>query len=259
MLRIQGRAALAAAVLSFGAVLGLSAGSAGASPVLFDFDDVQGQPDPYISNGFKFEPTQFQNSARCFGDPNSNCLLEADQGDTTTLTHDGDGDGAFDDEFALSFFYFNLTGSPAENSFTVTGTKADNSTISATFVLQQTTASGAVATDATISFAKLIGSYGTDNPNLVSDKAGYWVDLGAMWTMLTSVAWTNNTTSDPNNGQFRLDCVGVNVGEGSGVTGAESGCVPGAVIPLPAPVFLLLGGMGILGLAARRRKDGVMV
>jgi len=33
----------------------------------------------------------------------------------------------------------------------------------------------------------------------------------------------------------------------------------GVVIPLPAPFLLLLGGIGALGIASRKRKDGVMV
>jgi hypothetical protein len=271
MFRIQGRTAVAAAVVAVGATFG----AASANATVITFTGFNGQQLPYWEEqDFLFDPAKSNNDSKCY---ETECLMEIGQGEVTTMTYDASGGGPYGgkeqgevidpspnygDPFTLSFFYFVLIGNgeDQENSFTVTGNKVGGGTVSAQFVLDGAT--GPVVNGAVVSFAGDADTNNNDVDNGVIQKnVGYWVDLDpTLWSNLLSAVWTANTFDGNGNqvlsAQMLLDCVGANE---SGL-GSESNCAPTTtVIPLPAPILLLLGGIGALGLAARRRKDGVMV
>jgi hypothetical protein len=92
-------------------------------------------------------------------------------------------------------------------------------------------------------------------------NTGYLVDLSGVLAFLSidTVKFTAAGTAS-----VRADCM-VTSFNGSttepypGAFAAGCGLENGVVIPLPLPILMLLGGIGALGIASRRRNDGVMV
>ncbi|WP_299350234.1 VPLPA-CTERM sorting domain-containing protein [uncultured Shimia sp.] len=223
-----------------------------ANAAVMNFDGANGNPDPWVENDFIFSPVKTSNDTKCWG---GRCLQEITQGEVTTMTYDAPVADATPDPFNLDFFYFSLLGNTphGDNVLTVIGTFADATKISATFFLDDLL--GTVLTDATTSVAKLHG--GETNNTQIKKQSGYWVDFGDSWNNLISVDWTGNTLANGEivygrNGSVRIDCVGAN----ESVTGANSGCNPitVATVPIPAAGLLLLGALGGLGFAGRRRR-----
>lgn len=241
------------------------AGLAGtAQGSVITFDGFNGQKyDYWEEQDFLFSPAKSNNDSKCY---ETECLMEIGQGDLTTMTFDASGGGPYGgdeapvdeygDVFNLDFFYFVLIGNGegADNSFTVTGYYEDLTTISATFVLGNPT--GATADDATVSFAADADTNKNDTDDGTIQKGvGYWVDLGDEWNDLVKVSWFVNTFDGNGNqvisAQMRMDCVGAN----ESVTGAQSGCAPATVVPVPAALPLLTGGLlWLAGLAGWRRR-----
>ena len=262
-----------------------SLAASSASAVVINFDEYNGFGTGYWEESqFLFSPAKSDNDVKCYI---SRCLMEIGQGELTTMTYDedavgphGGGTGAnavpaeeveehYGDEFNLDFFYFVLVGQgeEQENNLTVTGTFADGSTVTATFIIHTDTgevevreynSDGDLIDDsgvAIVSFATDENSNHNDTDDgTIQYNVGYWVDLGDEWHGIVDATWTLNTFDTNGNrvlsAQARLDCVGAFE---SG-TGAESGCSPGGEIPIPASLPMLLAGLGGLGILYRRRR-----
>lgn len=257
--------------IAVSALIAFAGTSAGAAVI--DFDGLNGNPAYFEDQSFLFSPVGNSNSSLCY---DNRCLQELGQGSVTTMTYDSSeggpyGDGGqggnsiplsvvspnYGDAFNLDYFYFLLTGNGEDstNSLTVTGTFANNTTVSAMFNLLAGT--GLTATGANVVYA---ADYDGNNNNTdngtIQKNVGYWVDLDDNWNGVTSVTWSAGLTA-----QVRLDCVGANE---LGGLGSTNGCAPfdddgntgGPMnpIPLPAGLPLLASALG-LGLFLRRRRS----
>src|SRR5690606_32231173 len=76
-----------------------------------------------------------------------------------------------------------------------------------------------------------LASNGNPVETALAHNTGYFAHLGNLFGNVTKVIFTSHTDAN-----VRLDNISA------------------TVIPLPAPMFLLLGGLGGLGLVARRRR-----
>jgi hypothetical protein len=211
---------LAAAGISLAA-----AQSASALTVTFD-DALGGSPSgTYEEAGFVFQPNSATNDVKCYDDT---CLKEFRQGEITTMVKQ-DG-GAFD----LVGFYFALIGNGTQTEgvqdITVTGTRADASTVSLTFALNSLLTS----------FAPSAALVGADSPGATTilTNDGYIVSiLGGLLDNVIQVDWTTNSVG-VQSASARLDNVMVR---------------DPAPVPVPAAGFLLAGALGAAALLRRRK------
>ncbi|MCX7890547.1 MAG: VPLPA-CTERM sorting domain-containing protein [Rhodobacteraceae bacterium] len=201
------------------------AGAASAVTITFE-GAVGGNPaDAYQEGDYIFQPNAASNDSKC---AEGECLNEYRQGVITTMVKDGGG--AFD----LLGFYFVLVGNGSQTQgvqdITVKGTFADSSTKSLTFALN----------DLLSSFAPDSSVTGYDNPAATSilKNDGYVVSiLNGLFNGVVKVDWTTNSQG-VQSANARLDNVVV---------------ADPAPIPVPAAGWLLLGGLGALAAARRRR------
>jgi hypothetical protein len=262
----RGYAALAAAALVIGAALNAAPARAAVVDVLIDFNelanngndngtapntnaykDTYGSPDPH---NFFFKPVNFSNSANCYS---GNCLLEfggnnAQTGFITTMikpespwtTNPND---LVKSAFTLNSFFFDLQGttSNASNFLEVEGFDATGIAIAGakvTFKIgdkpnaNPSAPQVALAHDSNNQNTQLYPGTLLGVNDAIAAGPGYFVFLGDLFKDVYSV---NFTAKGP--GNTRIDDIRV------------------SYVPLPAAAWLMLAGLGGLGLMSRRKAN----
>jgi hypothetical protein len=231
-------AALVSASLAFA-----SQASAATVTQLIHFDDASNGDKDYTTDdgNFFFDPTNLQSSSLCADSTsggNGSCVIEGKQGvlpEMTRLTGDK--------KFTLDSFYFLLTGrgTASENELTVT----DSDGKSQNFLLG--------------SIYSFVTNYETGlAAGALAFNTGYVANLSSLtgFKNITSVQFGAASSA-----QVRLDCV---VATFDGTTteplssfskgcGTDGGGVT-TPVPLPAGLPLLLSGMALAGVVARRKS-----
>jgi hypothetical protein len=206
------------------AMLSLSIGGSNAATITFD-DAVGGNPaGTYTEAGYVFQPNSASNDIKCY---DGACLNEFRQGEITTMTKE-DG-GVFD----LLGFYFALIGNGTATQgvqdITVTGLFEDLTSISRTFSLNALLSS---FLDTTVT--------GSDDPaaTAILKNDGYFVTItNGLFNNVLSVNWSTNSEG-VQSANARLDNVSVS---------------DPSPVPLPAAGWMLLAGLGVMGMMQRRK------
>jgi hypothetical protein len=175
-------------------------------------------------NGYAFDPASIHASSLC-GFPyvtppnNGRCLKEDRQGVVTTMTRvDGEA-------FSIQSFYFLLTGNGTGSSNSITITNDDDPTKTVTFAHSGDYDAG----PSTVRFELADGTAGS-LAGVLDNQIGYIAFLDPSFGFSKSWTWSAATTA-----QVRLDNIYA------------------TVIPLPAAAWLLLAGLGGIGLMSWRK------
>ncbi len=244
---------LAVGALATTLLVGVNVGNA-ATIITHDFDDASNGQSSYTKDGYTYAPTNYNSSSSCYtavvvGPGNGSCFLEVTNGTPTSLTRSSN---AFD----LLAFYFNFQGT-APNTLDLYGftsgilnvpdTTTPNWSVTTTIALGS-------SYDGTGDFTiyeedDFITAYTSD----LKKGDGYFALFNSnFFDGVTQFVW-----EAAENKQIRVDCVSTST-DGANITASQLGGCTGATtapVPLPAAGFLLIGALGGLGVAVRRRRN----